>query len=726
MHVDAIRHESERSASRLFFAVLLGALGLSLTVARADDSAHAVAPVARGNFPHRVHVFEDYETEIEKRWWLRGEVVTMGVSESLSSVPNRRACRAVETLNFDRKMGDRVNKVKGVVFNPVPGPPMGKNTRLSFRYRLAGSDTIKVQIYSLSKNYHRFLLLTGLPQGKWQSATVDMTKARRPDGSGGPLAADERIDDIQFYVSRDADLLIDDIVLFDAADRGERRPFPARAIFTGWFDTGKQGKEWPGDFDIVPHKQPRTWDAARSIRNKVTGKPWLRVGLRGRRLLSSRTSVAFQYRLSKPSHVRVALVDTKNGRQESAYLDSPETGAWSRTRLDFLAASNSDKRFADEFRFYVESPEAELQIDDLLIYEPGNPRGSAVALPQRPKSFPHRIWAACDFEAQTTDFAWFGPTQTDDVPRYPGNKTAMGVAARPYKNFAGIMTGINPVPGPRMGQVNSLFLRYRLTGATAATFQHFSLSVNDNNHIRLSGLTQGRWGEVTMNFSRDGRRNDGTAGVPFSNGERMDDLKVFVGKPKDGKSYDLLIDDVIFFANDPTQRPEREPFPNRVIFLAAFDTGISATARGKYWLGDFQIATKNGPQGSYWGVAQAVKRNGDKGKWIRLQIRPVRQVGAHTKLRFRYYLTGASAMTVQIFDATDQDNRHVRLTGCKQNQWVTQYLDFTTDAKRNDGSNTPFAAGHVVDDLFFFVKPEGGEHVSLFIDEVVLFDAAIQ
>jgi hypothetical protein len=31
--------------------------------------------------------------------------------------------------------------------------------------------------------------------------------------------------------------------------------------------------------------------------------------------------------------------------------------------------------------------------------------------------------------------------------------------------------------------------------------------------------------------------------------------------------------------------PEKEPFPNRVIFLAAFDTG----PKEKYWPGDFEI-----------------------------------------------------------------------------------------------------------------------------------------
>jgi hypothetical protein len=176
---------------------------------------------------------------------------------------------------------------------------------------------------------------------------------------------------------------------------------------------------------------------------------------------------------------------------------------------------------------------------------------------------------------------------------------------------------------------------------------------------------------------------------------------------------------VIFFANDPDLPFEEEPFPNRVILLAAFDTG----PKEKYWPGEFEIAEKDLPADSYWRAARAVPRKDGRGKWIRLQIDPPRPVGAQTRLRFRCHLSGASSMTVQIFDATDQDNRHVQLNALKQDAWTTHYLDFTRDGRRNDGSETRFEAGHVVDDLFFFVEPEGDQKVELLIDEVVLFDA---
>src|SRR5688572_6288276 len=238
--------------------------------------------------------------------------------------------------------------------------------------------------------------------------------------------------------------------------------------------------------------------------------------------------------------------------------------------------------------------------------------GQAMASAARPAYFPHRIWAACDFEGRTPDYAWFGPVETNNIPPYPGNATALGVGAKPYRNLSAVMTGINPVPGPRMGKENHLFLRYFLRGATQATFQHFSLTREDNQHINVSGLTEGKWTELNLNFTRDARRNDGSPQT-FGDGERMDDFKVFVGKPALAATYELFLDDVIFYANDPVLPPEKEPFPNRIIFLAAFDTG----AKEKYWPGDFEIVEQP-PPGSYWRAAKAVPRKDGRAMMVRL------------------------------------------------------------------------------------------------------------
>ncbi|MDP6036258.1 MAG: hypothetical protein QGG55_09440, partial [Verrucomicrobiota bacterium] len=109
------------------------------------------------------------------------------------------------------------SQYKAIIFNPVPGPPMGPNTHLSFCHLLKGADMLRVQIYGLIKNYHPHLTLVDLLQGKWKTATADMLQARRPEGTGGPLAEGERIDNIQFYIPFPAELHIDDIVLYEAA-----------------------------------------------------------------------------------------------------------------------------------------------------------------------------------------------------------------------------------------------------------------------------------------------------------------------------------------------------------------------------------------------------------------------------------------------------------------------------------------------------------------------------
>jgi inosine-uridine nucleoside N-ribohydrolase len=250
--------------------------------------------VEQGKFPARLHVYEDYETDIEKRWWMCGK------AESTDTPPgSKRVCRSVLTQDFDDRQGNMKTMYRAVIFNPVPGPPMGKNTRLSFRYKLIGTDQLRVQLYSLTNGYHRYLSLDKLETKKWLSATVDMTQMRRPDGTGGPLSENERIDDIQFYVDPRAEVLIDDVILYDASAPDETRPFPKRVLFTAWFDTGKQGKEWPGDFEIVEHDKPRTWKAAKSVKNaegnewKIVwinaSNAWLRPSVSSRRTLSDST-----------------------------------------------------------------------------------------------------------------------------------------------------------------------------------------------------------------------------------------------------------------------------------------------------------------------------------------------------------------------------------------------------------------------------------------------------
>ena len=137
-------------------------------------------------------------------------------------------------------------------------------------------------------------------------------------------------------------------------------------MFTGTFDTGKQGRHWPGDFEIIADAG-NFWKAARSIRSDVTGTPWLRIGLRGHRRLGRETHVSFRYRLTGSDAVDVRLVNSKTGKSQSTVAKGLKTDQWSQTTLRFDTRQLSA---IDEIHLLLPT-NAELTVDDLLLFEPG-------------------------------------------------------------------------------------------------------------------------------------------------------------------------------------------------------------------------------------------------------------------------------------------------------------------------------------------------------------------
>ncbi|MCI0699642.1 MAG: nucleoside hydrolase [Planctomycetia bacterium] len=326
-----------------------------------EKPKHATKLVDPGKFPAKVHVVEDYDTDIEKRWWMCGKAELKDIRPG-----GVRSQRAVLTQDFDDRQGNMKTMDRAVIFNPVPGPPMGPNTRLKFRYKLTGTDTIRVQLYSLTKGYHRYLSVSGLEQGKWAEGCVDMTQMRRPDGTGGALSADERIDDIQFYIDPRAELLIDDIILYDASAKEEKRPFPKRVVFTAWFDTGKQGAEWPGNFEIGNHEKPKTWKLAKSVKGP-DGKHWVRIDMRGERRVDAVTELTFKYKLTGTEMIGVQLGSKGKvlaGGNADVKLRRDE---WAEATVRFKLTG---KETASEITFLLPDG-AELLVDDVLLYTPG-------------------------------------------------------------------------------------------------------------------------------------------------------------------------------------------------------------------------------------------------------------------------------------------------------------------------------------------------------------------
>src|SRR5262249_55009808 len=143
--------------------------------------------------------------------------------------------------------------------------------------------------------------------------------------------------------------------------------FPARVHFAGVFDTGRQGHEWPGEFEIARDKGA-FWHAAKSVQNAETKAPWIKVGLRGERPLGERTALAVRYRLTGADKVSVRLVNSKTKRTFTAELKGLAKGKWAEATADFAAAKGG----VDEVHFVLEKG-AELLVDDLLLYEAAKP-----------------------------------------------------------------------------------------------------------------------------------------------------------------------------------------------------------------------------------------------------------------------------------------------------------------------------------------------------------------
>ena len=152
--------------------------------------------------------------------------------------------------------------------------------------------------------------------------------------------------------------------MYDAAVEGEKRPFPKRILFTGWFDTGKQGKEWPGSFEIA-QKEGYFWRAAKSVPHpKLKDKAWIQVGLRGDRPTSGADArLFFRYKIEGADRMDIVIDSPENTVLTIGEIELKK-GAWS--QKDLLVRNVNPIR---KIEFLVPAG-ATLWIDDLLLYEP--------------------------------------------------------------------------------------------------------------------------------------------------------------------------------------------------------------------------------------------------------------------------------------------------------------------------------------------------------------------
>ena len=268
----------------------------------------------------------------------------MSGKEELKDLPpgSKRACRAVLTQDFDDLQGDVKTMYRAVIFNPVPGPPMGPNTRLSFKYKLHGTSTLRVQLYSLTNGYHRYLSVSDLPQDKWEEGTVDMTQMRRPDGSGGPLSADERIDDIQFYI--DPRAISSSTTWYSATPPLKTKnalspstsSSPAGSTPASKARNGQARSRSPCMTSRGHGNMPNQSRAKR--RSKTEAE--VRLRLRGERPLGKECELKFLYHLEGKGPVDVVLYRAgKPLPRAMQRISKLQTGAWTETTLKYTVGS---------------------------------------------------------------------------------------------------------------------------------------------------------------------------------------------------------------------------------------------------------------------------------------------------------------------------------------------------------------------------------------------------
>src|SRR5207248_2706279 len=87
--------------------------------------------------------------------------------------------------------------------------PMGETTQLRFRYRLTGADSMSVVLMNrTAKDSHR-VELKSLDNSKWAETTIDFSRDKNGPRKG------ERVDEVRFLRPRGAELLIDDVLLYE-------------------------------------------------------------------------------------------------------------------------------------------------------------------------------------------------------------------------------------------------------------------------------------------------------------------------------------------------------------------------------------------------------------------------------------------------------------------------------------------------------------------------------
>ncbi len=102
---------------------------------------------------------------------------------------------------------------------------------------------------------------------------------------------------------------------------------------------------------------------------KDSGKTGIIVNMRGMRPLSQLNRLKFLFKLKEAGKFQVYLRNSQTDQKWQSGIIESKTSDWTEQFVDFRVRKG--KYFADEIQFILQSDKTILEVDDLLLYEPG-------------------------------------------------------------------------------------------------------------------------------------------------------------------------------------------------------------------------------------------------------------------------------------------------------------------------------------------------------------------
>ena len=346
--------------------------------AKTNDTIPGQAAGGRpAHFPQRIWAACDFEFSRKDVVWI-GHLET----ENIPSYPgNRWALRARAFESSSRQ--------KYLAVKPVSYPRMGGNNQVYFRYFIKGTSSLTLQLFSLDSNGIRQVRLTGLVQGKWSEATADFTQA-----GGEPVSPGERMSDLVLIAAPESgagqcELVVDDVILFSNDGTGApiaEEPFPRRVISVWGFNPVEEYHPWTHtDYQILHRGDhlENDWGVCRALLKEGGKLKRIRLIIDPPQEVGESTRIRFRYYVKGAARVQAMIFDLTDRDNRHIVLEAPVQESWQTVTLDFTAhgiKNNGNQKpfesgsLVDDIFFLawpVQGEEAELLVDDLVLYDAG-------------------------------------------------------------------------------------------------------------------------------------------------------------------------------------------------------------------------------------------------------------------------------------------------------------------------------------------------------------------